>query len=166
MSDFFSKMGSYAKQCQKDTNIDYRVILAQWYLESTGGTSDLCKRALNFAGIKSSSKGKDFTSGRYAGYNSIKNFAKDYSRVMNLSYYDGVRSADGVVAQIKALGESPWAEDGNYGEKILDIVKKNGLETLQIADLGSGDGIGEKIINVVKSPYFIGGLALIIVLKG
>jgi flagellum-specific peptidoglycan hydrolase FlgJ len=122
MSNFFTKMNGAAELAASMTDMPKEVILAQWALESAFGTSDLAKRANNFAGIKSSSKGKDFVSGVYAGYNSKESFARDYARVMNLSYYDKVREAKGIEETVNELGKSPYAEDKTYTEKLKKVL--------------------------------------------
>jgi peptidoglycan hydrolase FlgJ len=124
MSTFYSDMYEPAKLASSLTGIPVQTILAQWALESNYGQSDLAKRANNFAGIKANSKGRDYVSGQYAGYFSKSSFAKDYARVMNLSYYDAVREAGTVEGSIDALDKSPWAEDTNYGDKLREVVKK------------------------------------------
>ena len=123
-SSFFSSMLPYAQAAAQKTNIPYEVILAQWALESNYGKSDLAARANNFAGIKWN-RSADYVSGAYAGYFSVSSFANDYSRVMGLSYYDKVRNAVSIEDTIKALGNSPYAEDKNYASKIRDIVNKS-----------------------------------------
>lgn len=122
MSNFFSEMNGAAQIAADLTDIPKEVILGQWALESAFGTSDLAKRANNYAGIKSSSNGKDYVSGAYAGYNSKESFARDYARVMNLSYYDKVRGAAGIEETINELGRSPYAEDPSYTEKLKKVV--------------------------------------------
>jgi flagellum-specific peptidoglycan hydrolase FlgJ len=123
VSDFHSKMYPHARTAHTLTGIPIEVILGQWALESAYGTSDLAKRAKNFAGIKATSKGKDFTSGQYAGYFTLGSFARDYARVMNLSYYDGVRSAGTVEGALSELGKSPYAEDPSYIGKLKKVIK-------------------------------------------
>jgi flagellum-specific peptidoglycan hydrolase FlgJ len=120
---FASEMYPYAKISSDLTGIPVQVIIGQWALESNYGNSDLSKRANNFAGIKSNSKGAHYSSGAYAGYFTKTAFAKDYARVMNLSYYDGVRSAGSVAGAISELGKSPYAEDPSYAKKLADTVK-------------------------------------------
>lgn len=163
---YFSKMMGYSKKASAELGIDYRVILAQWYLETGGGTSEVSIKANNHAGIKSNSKGRDGIFGRYAKYNNLTNYTKDYIRVMNLPYYDQVRNAKGLEEQIRALDKSPWAEDKEYGTKLLNVIKKNDLANISPVDFLNGGGIGETVLNIVKSPLFIGGVALIVVLKG
>jgi flagellum-specific peptidoglycan hydrolase FlgJ len=137
-NDFYNKMYTHAKTAHALTGIPIETILGQWALESAYGTSDLSRRAKNFAGIKATSKGKDFTSGQYAGYFTLGSFARDYARVMNLPYYEEVRNAGTVEGSIVAIGESPYAEDKSYTEKLRKIIKEmtglnlsNPIESIQ-----------------------------------
>jgi flagellum-specific peptidoglycan hydrolase FlgJ len=144
---FYSDMYKYAKISSSLTGISPEVILGQWALESNYGQSDLAKRGNNFAGIKSSSKGKHFTTGAYAGYFTKTAFAKDYARVMSLSYYDKVRSAPTIQEQVIELDRSPWAEDTDYARKINAKLKE-----LTGMDFSSVSGVvtdGEGKINFV-----------------
>lgn len=162
---YFDKMMRYAKQAQGITNIDYRVVLAQWHLETGGGTSSLSIMANNHAGIKSNSQGRDGIQGRYASYKDLTNFTKDYSRVMMLPYYTKVREARGLEAQVKALHESPWAEDPNYDKKLMAVINNNNLGTI-IPGMGGGGSFDIKgVLDILKSPLVLGGLALIILFK-
>jgi flagellum-specific peptidoglycan hydrolase FlgJ len=138
MSNFFSEMNDAAAIASDLTDIPKEVILAQWALESAFGTSDLSKRANNYAGIKSSSKGKDFVSGSYAGYNSKDSFARDYARVMNLSYYDKVREAKGVNETIDELAKSPYAEDTSYGDKLKKVL--GDMSGISLPDVAAAAG--------------------------
>lgn len=138
-NSFYSDMYQYAKISASLTGIPVEVILGQWALESNYGQSDLSRRANNFAGIKSSSKGKDYTSGQYAGYFTKTSFAKDYARVMNLPYYDGVRGAKTVEGAITEFGKSPYAEDPSYANKLKEVVKKiTGIEFSDVLTDGEG----------------------------
>lgn len=143
--EYIRKMTPYAQRVSSALNIPYEVILTQWVHETGYGTSALVQRGSNnHAGIKSSSKGKDFVSGVYSGYNSLNNFVNDYVRVMNLSYYNKVRSvgASGDINKtIDALHESPWAEDPKYDEKMKRVF--NSLD-FGLGELTSGGvNIGE-----------------------
>lgn len=142
-NQFYTDMYKYAKLSSSLTGIPPEVILGQWALESNYGQSDLARRGNNFAGIKSSSKGKDFVTGQYAGYFTKTSFAKDYARVMNLPYYEGVRGAGSVGGAIAELGKSPYAEDPNYSNKLASKVKElTGLDFSNITDLVT-DGEGK-----------------------
>ena len=123
-NQFYSDMLPYAKLSASLTGMSVEVILSQWALESNYGQSDLARRGKNLAGIKSSSLGKDFTTGMYAGYHSFDSFARDYARVMKLSFYDKVREATNVKDEITELDKSPWAEDTDYANKLAGKLKE------------------------------------------
>lgn len=137
---YVAKMTPYAKKASSSLNIPYQVILTQWAHETGYGTSALVKRGSNnHAGIKSSSRGKDFVSGQYSGYNSLDSFVRDYVRVMNLSYYDKVRSTGStgdINKTIDALHESPWAEDTKYDQKMKRVFNSLNFDvgTIEIPD--------------------------------
>ncbi len=100
-------------------------ILAQWAIESDWGRSALARYHHNLAGIsytkfadyRGSNKPAIEGGGPYSGFNSYESFAKDYVRVLRLSYYakalEAGRAGDGV-GMLMALAESPYAA-GHYG---------------------------------------------------
>jgi flagellum-specific peptidoglycan hydrolase FlgJ len=124
---YFKQMGGWASEASKLTGIPKEVILAQWGLETGFGSSTLAKYHNNHAGIKATSRNKDYIatigSLKYAGYNSMSAYIKDYARVMGLSYYDKVRSAGSIDKAVIELHRSPWAEDPNYDDKLFKIIK-------------------------------------------
>jgi flagellum-specific peptidoglycan hydrolase FlgJ len=159
---FFKEMQGYAMTASAVLGMPYQVILAQWALESTYGTSDLAVRAKNFAGIKSSSQGKDFVSGSYAGYNTIPRFVQDYIRVMQLPYYNEVRQVGGIEATINALDRSPWAEDSGYGAKLRQMLSINDVSTDGATNTMSVLGV---FGNILSSPFLWVGALVILMFK-
>lgn len=145
---FFEDMSPYAAQASQNTGVPAPVILAQWALESNYGQSDLAQRADNLAGITfaGSSSIADGTTNGYAQYKDYSQFVQDYTRVMNLPYYDNVRNAGSVEGAIQALSNSPWAEshyDG--GQALADIINQNGLANINYsAPSTSGSGVDQK----------------------
>jgi flagellum-specific peptidoglycan hydrolase FlgJ len=150
-SGFMGQYQQYAMTAGAATGIPYQVILGQWALESTYGTSDLAIRAKNFAGIKYNSNA-DFKSGSYAGYNSFSRFVQDYIRVMMLPYYTEVRNASGITETIEAFGRSPYAEDSQYASKLKSIVNINDTST---GAKGNAVAAGGKILNIVMHPLVL-----------
>lgn len=148
---FMGQFQQYAMTAGAATGIPYQVILGQWALESTYGTSDLSVRAKNFAGIKYTPHA-DFKSGSYSGYNSISSFVQDYIRVMMLPYYSEVRNASGITETIEAFGRSPYAEDTGYVGKLKSIVNINDTST---GTTGNVVAVGGKIINVLMNPVVL-----------
>lgn len=145
---FMKEMQGYAMQAGAVLGMPYQVILAQWALESTYGTSDLSKRANNYAGIKYNSHA-DFKSGSYAGYNNKERFVQDYIRVLQLPYYNGVRQAGGIRETIAELDKSPYASDSNYGSKLLSMIDLNDTSTGVVGNIASAGGV---IANIASSP--------------
>ena len=127
--DFFKYILSYANTAGKGTSIPFEVCIAQWSKESAYGNSVLAQATNNFAGITYTSNSiADFQNGRFAGYNTVDKFVKDYIRVMNLSYYDKVRAADTIEMTCIELGKSPYsANDPTYGTTIFQLIKNNNL---------------------------------------
>jgi len=135
MSNFTDKMAPYAKRVKEEIGQPISLTLASWALESGYGTSKIAVGINNYAGIKYSKYSKVATKDTtiypnmgYASYRSIDDFVTDYIRVMSLSYYDKVRQAyatDGVEDDVYALNASPYAEDQNYGKKLIDILDSN-----------------------------------------
>lgn len=152
---YYSKMKPYADRAAQSLGIPVSVILAQWSLETGSGTSAAAKNNNNHAGIKSNSLGSEYNGGTYAGYRSLDGFVKDYIRVMNLSYYDKVRAAgNNVDAVVRALDASPWAEDKQYGNKIMSIIK--GTPVTGIGSGGSSSGNITLPQNVLKLGDIVG----------
>lgn len=165
-SDFFSKMLPYAQEASGKINHMYvSEILAQWANESDYGRSNLAVNALNFGGITyvegaSIAAG---SSGNFAMYDSINQFVDDYARVMNLSYYDSVRSAGTLEDSVKALGESPYAGShyGGHGEWIQTIIDQNGLTAYDGASGSFPGGFDANIKNMAAiGAAFVALLAL------
>lgn len=128
-AQYFITMLSYAQMASSQTGIPTSAILAQWGHETGFGTSDIAINANNHGGIKfvNGSSVAATNYGAYAKYNSLDQFVQDYVRVMNLSYYNNVRSAGSPEAAIDALGKSPYAEDPQYGHLVLGIYTVYGL---------------------------------------
>jgi flagellum-specific peptidoglycan hydrolase FlgJ len=168
-ADFFTKMLPYAKAASDKLNIPVSVILAQWANESGFGTSSLAQRAGNYAGITHTGYSIDAgASGAYADYkNNMDMFIKDYTRVMNLSYYKDVRAAVSVDDTITALSKSPYAESGyNGGKSLLSIIKQYGLTKYDNGSVADPTDAGTTTMNIpVEVPQgasqLVIGLAVI-----
>lgn len=137
-ADFFQTYLIDAVNASKQTGVLTSVILAQWADETRYGTSSAFTQGHNFAGVS------------YSGVSSFPDEPTGlaaYVKTLQLSYYDGVRSASGSQAQARALGRSPWAAshydfngylaagspaDGtwqspNPGIDLLSIISQNNL---------------------------------------
>ncbi len=169
----------YASYASQRLGIPVEVILAQWQIETGGGTSRASRLLNNQAGIMR-------PGGEQAGlkaYLSLDDFTNDYIRVMSLPYYDRVRTlgqagADpGSVAL--ALGESPW-DGGNYQKygikggallAVLNSIKKgaqylpppignlpglvDSAKKAKDAITGTWDAIAEKILWLFSEQFVL-----------
>jgi len=150
-ANYRAKMDGYAARASQATGIPKEVILAQWALESGNGTSAKAVKNNNHAGIKLGQKavaaGKD--SGGFAIYANLDQFVQDYIRVMNLSYYSGVRAA-GKTGDIKQtiieLGKSPY-DAGHY-----QLGNVQGGKLLNMLGLGSGGSGKEENFTQAQCP--------------
>ncbi len=135
---YIKSMVSWAKKAEQSTGLDYAFIVAQWGWETGWGTNRGSKTLNNHAGIKYSKYAPAGTTkdGMYAKYPTMDLFIKDYTRVMNLSYYTGIKSARTDRDKVIALNVSPWSES--------DYDINTMLSAMSIAR-GTGEGI--KIIN-------------------
>lgn len=134
---YVNEMLPYAMEASSATGINPHVIVAQWAHETGYGTSAV-SRNNNHGGIKYIDGRSPYQSGEangHATFDSIEDFVKDYIRVVNLSYYDAVRSAAGVEATIQAFHKSPYATDPNYGDKVL---KHYGIVSKMLGDTVPG----------------------------
>lgn len=105
-----------AKIGQSRTGIPAELIAAWWSWETAYGTNKT-HLVNNHAGIKSQSTGKDFVSGQYAGYNSLDNFANDWSRIISLNRFgypaiiEAARAKKSYAEITDAHNKSDWSED-------------------------------------------------------
>lgn len=109
---YIKEMLPWAKKAQDLTGLPYDYIVAQWGWETGWGTNRGSKTLNNHAGIKYSQYAPAGTvkDGMYAKYTSLDSFIRDYARVMNLSYYNEIKSARTDADRIKALNKSPYSE--------------------------------------------------------
>lgn len=105
-----------AKIGQSKTGIPAELIAAWWTWETAYGTNKT-HLVENHAGIKSTSTGKDFVSGQYAGYRSIDNFANDWARIISLNRFGypaiiaAARAKKSYAEITAAHNASEWSED-------------------------------------------------------
>jgi hypothetical protein len=105
-----------AKIGQAKTGIPAELIAAWWTWETAFGTNKT-HLVNNHAGIKSTSTGKDYVSGDYAGYNTIQNFANDWARIISLNRFkypeiiQAARAKKSYEQITDAHNDSAWSED-------------------------------------------------------
>jgi hypothetical protein len=122
--DFVNEVLAQAQRGKGATGLEVSVILAQWANETGWGSSDFFSQGHNPAGIS--------PGGNVAAYPSLEAGVDAWISTMELSYYNGVRAAEGRQAQAVALGESPWAgshyDNGNGpGSMLIEIINENSL---------------------------------------
>lgn len=128
--EFYDRYAQYAQISAKKIKggAPIEVILAFWYWETGGGTNNGTKSYNNLAGInynrtwKNPLQVKASPSGEYAIYANLSDFAEDYARVLNLSYYDKVRSAfqtAGYSDDVSAISASPYSV-ADYDQKTVE----------------------------------------------
>lgn len=115
---------------QAKTGIPAELIAAWWTWETAYGTNTTSK-ANNHAGIKATSRGKDYKIGKspleYAGYNTIDNFANDWARIIlgvNYKYPEIIAAARAKrsYAEITAAHNASGWSEGDY--LISTIVRR------------------------------------------
>lgn len=188
MSNFYDKIYPVAKYVADARGLYPSVIMALTALESAKGTSKLARESNNYAGISdmdgrinSWSKADGMVDrpkdegAYYTRYTDIMDFASDLATVFGFSYYKAVRNATTPEAQIRAIGDSPYAVDPNHGDKILAIWKQDNLSRYDGGNVTvvNTDTVGEAKVNGYSDEQLIkigasviGLLALIGIAKG
>jgi flagellum-specific peptidoglycan hydrolase FlgJ len=122
-----------ATDASRRTGLPVSFILAQWAHETGHGTSSLSRAHRNQGGIEFTGQPGSYNAdGRHAGYDSDQAFLQDYVRVINLSYYDKVRATaqqPGATSEsvAVAMGASGYAEDPDYGKKLVSLLRSAAL---------------------------------------
>src|SRR5690625_2578477 len=142
-NDFFAQMLPHAQRVSKRTGLDPRLILAQTALETGYGKSAPNN---NYFGIKSHGKSggadlvtQEFEGGRmvtkkqnFRGYQSPGDSFDGYGDfILQNPRYKAVMEAEGLDAQITAMGASGYATDPAYGNKLANIAKNIDIEGLE-----------------------------------
>ena len=172
--EFYEKFLPVAKKTDNPT-----FALAQWSWETGFGTNKTWSYN-NLAGIKyvgqSYASGKSASPG-YAKYDDLDDFAKDYNRVMDLSYYTKIKKALAAgdrTRAVKELNDSPYsAADYNINEmvkrmnEIDNIIITDPASNLISVDKLNGIDFETEIDNMIKNKGLvqmasIGAAALII----
>ena len=139
---FLKTMTPYAQQVSQSTGLPVPVLLSQWALESGWGTSTAAQQNNNFGGIKpwgSYQAGQDST---YAGYSSLSAFARGDAAFYNQnSRYAAVeqagRQGDSLQTIIQLLGQSGYATDPAYTQKLLSVLSQIEGHLSNISNLAS-----------------------------
>lgn len=131
---FWKAYVPYAVQVNElDPRIFPETALVQWAVETSYGTSELCLKDFNLAGI-STGDGKTFLR-----FISLEEFVKYYVTELHLKYYTNVLDQRNATDQMTELGLSPWAAshykyEGDSGEELTSIYKSNLTEISKSID--------------------------------
>lgn len=132
---FIATLLPHALEASKATGVDPRIIIAQGALESNWGKS---APGNNYFGIKSHGQGggnslttTEVINGQpvrvrdsFRAYADPGDSVRGYTDFINTNpRYRDFKSAQGIDAQIDALGRSGYATDPNYSSKIASIAR-------------------------------------------
>lgn len=141
--DFINKYRDAANKIENETGVPSALILSQAALESNFGKS---APGNNFFGVKGNGPAgsqKLYTTEVYGGreyrvpahfrkYNNPEESFRDHARLISQNQnYAGVMQAaqSGDAMQVaRAIGNSPYATDPQYGQKVAQIMRTYGLE--------------------------------------
>lgn len=116
---FVKQIGDGVVDAITDTNLFFAAVIAQKALESAYGRSELAKKYNNYGGIASTSMpgtgrvtlmtGAGYRK-EFVTYPTVKDFFKDYVRVLNLPHYvkAGVFEADSPEEQIRRIAKGGY----------------------------------------------------------
>ncbi len=148
MHNFIDRVKSGAIQGQKEHNVLASITIAQAILESDWGRSELALKANNLFGIKAdenwtgdkyNKSSKEWEGGKsvdrvsaFRKYSSWEESIKDHAKFFTstswrANIYADILKATDYRSAAKALGDSPYATDPKYGEKILKVIEDNKL---------------------------------------
>ena len=126
---FVKQMQPYANQVSRSTGLSPQMLLTQWGLESGWGTSTAAQQNDNFGGIKPWGSYGPGADSNYAGYSSLSAFAKGdaafYNKNSNYRALEtAARAGASTQQQIKMLGQSGYATDPAYAQKLLAVLSQ------------------------------------------
>lgn len=143
---FLSKIKPHAIASYSKSKILPSIVGAQAILESASGTSDLAVKANNLFGIKGTYNGQSYSKNTQEWSNgkfiTVKAAFRKYpswlesiqdhggfftSTPWRTKNYAAVLNADDYVAQARALQSSGYATDPQYANKLINVIKENGL---------------------------------------
>lgn len=128
IKEFWVKYAGLAVSANnKDKRIFPETALVQWAVETSYGTSELCLKDNNLAGI-TTGDGKTFLH-----FANLEEFLNQYVDDLHLKYYTDVLNQKNITEQMTELGLSPWAAshykyEGISGEELTNIYKTNLLD--------------------------------------
>lgn len=145
--EFQARFGPYAQQVSQRTGLDPRLVLSQAALETGWGSSAPNN---NFFGIKSHGQAggntlmtQEFEDGQmvnvpqsFRGYESPEQSFRGYADfILSNPRYQGVLAQGDLSGQIAAMGQSGYATDPDYTNKLASISRRLGGD-VQISTRG------------------------------
>lgn len=144
---FLKEIRDLAIENYKNSKIFPSVVLAQAYLETGSGTSELAKYANNYFGIKGEYNGQSYlkdtwehlngadttVNAGFRKYPSLKASVLDHGSFFTetpwrAQNYASVTSAENYVEQARALQKSGYATDPGYADKLIRIIQEQGFD--------------------------------------
>ncbi|MCY0900238.1 MAG: glucosaminidase domain-containing protein [Firmicutes bacterium] len=124
---FLQQMMPYANQVAHSTGLSPALLLAQWGLESQWGTSTAAQQNHNLGGIKPWGPYGPGADRKYAGYSSLSAFAQGDAAFYNensnyRALENAARAGASVAQQAQLLGQSGYATDPAYTQKLLNVL--------------------------------------------
>jgi peptidoglycan hydrolase-like protein with peptidoglycan-binding domain len=163
--EFINSIKEGALKGYKEYGILPSLTIAQAALESGWGTSQLSQRANNLFGIKAFS---DWTGKRislpttewYGGemkiinaefraYDSLNDSIEDHNRLLSYNRYKPVRECTDYKDACKRIYQCGYATDPRYPEKLISIIEKHCLFTLD-----EGGGIQEAAVTGLNNKVW------------
>lgn len=148
MGKFTEQDIKYAKEVQKKYGVPASVVLGQYAQESGYGKSTV--GANNYFNIKGNGKGG------YKDYNSKEESFLDFGRLLSTSRYTKyTKNATSTSSYVMGIKKAGYAEDPNYVNRVLNIIKTNNLTSLDDTSQITAKGYipevyGEKATGSVK----------------
>lgn len=144
---FLNEIRDIAIENYKNSKIFPSIVLAQAFLETGSGTSELAKHANNYFGIKGSYNGQSYfkdtwehingsdttVNAGFRKYPNLKASVLDHGSFFTESpwraqNYASVTNASNYVEQARALQSSGYATDPGYADKLIRIIKEQGFD--------------------------------------
>ncbi len=127
---FIASIMPQAQRVAAQTGLDPRLVAAQAALESNFGKSAPGNNLFGIKGAGTPISTMESVNGQmvptkasFASYDSPDASFDGYGKLMSGSRYAGVRGAQGLDAQLDALGKSGYATDPNYAAKVGAIAR-------------------------------------------
>lgn len=138
---FIQKILDGAMAAQKKTGILTSLTLAQAALESGWGNSSIgnnifgIKATASWKGKKRKIKTAEYSGGKkgyydlwFRDYDTIEDSILDHGKLLTYPRYAKVRAAKTYAEACRAIQAAGYATDPKYAEKLISLIKSNGLD--------------------------------------